>query len=1185
MNEPEYIIAIGASAGGLEEINSFFDHTPLDGVSYIVVQHLSASFKSRMVEVLAKHSKLVVEEATDGKLVECNQVYLIPHDKYMTIENNRLHLRDKDKASGAHLTINIFFNSLAADSGNKAIGIILSGLGSDGSDGLVAIKNAGGMVMARNPETSAFPSMPSKAIATGMVDFVLEPAAMPGAIEDYVKHEGVLQAESHNDEVSLKAIVELIRQRSPLDFSDYKSSTILRRTKRRAAYHDFKTLAKYLEFLESSPEEIELLSKDFLISVTSFFRDKEAFEYIRHNILPGILKKLAPKEELKIWVAGCATGEEVYSLAMLIAEQLTNGLEHTVVKIFATDIDSAALVHAGKGIYQQETIKDVSPERLKRYFIKEGNQYRVSPVLRKMAIFAQHDLVKNPPYCNMHFISCRNLLIYMAPVLQKKIFSMLLFGLKMDGYLFLGSSENPMPIIQNLEVVNKQYKLYKNIKSNRIVSFDAFSMPDSLEVRNKPIYAGQEEVNNNPLQSLSEMMHTSLANEQDYLVVCVDENKEVIKSYGNTTKYLLPKHFESNLEHLLPKKLSMAFNTLSSKVLKTNERENLNGIKIKLVDLIVKVNITVSPLVSKSKQQKLLMVTLTTDKSFKASGEESADFDEKVFHDEYTLNLEQELNEVKEKLSSAYEQLDASNENMQSFNEEMISANEEMQSTNEEMQSVNEELDTINSEYQLKNKELLETNDDLNNYFRSNINGQLFINNELLLMKFSPGTVKQINLLETDIGRPLSNITTNIKFETIIEDIKNVLREGSVITKEIETNNGKWYQVMTMPYLRQSDQKNSGAIITFNDITELKKTQLELDISSKMLGMTIDAAELGIFSIHARTREFQPSAHFKTIFGFHSTEELSYQAVIERIEEDYRKIFSDAIDNSINEGDKCDLELPIRDFHDSRLRWVRIIGNLSYDHEKSPAYFTGVLNDITVHKQDELRKNDFIAMVSHDLRSPLTSIQAYLQLITLKVKKTDDSFVQTSLSRVSVLIKKMNSMINGFLTVSSSEGGKIHLDSEIFHMNGLIDEIIEESILVNKGIDIVFTKGPDLTLEADRDKIGQVLNNFLSNAIKYSPNQKVIEISVEKTAGMAQVCVKDKGLGIKIEDQAKLFDRYFRVNSVDTKSVSGFGLGLYLSAEIIKRHNGKVWVESKIGNGSSFYFSLPVAEKLLPKAQ
>jgi len=1175
MNEPEYIIAIGASAGGLEDINSFFDHTPLDGVSYIVVQHLSASFKSRMVEVLAKHSKLIVEEATEGKLVACNQVYLIPHDKYMTIENNRLHLRDKEEVNGSHLTINLFFKSLAADCGRKAIGIVLSGLGSDGSDGLVAIKKAGGMVMARNPETSDFPSMPSKAIATGMVDFVLEPAAMPGAIEDYVKQEGILQTESYNDDVSLKAIVELIRQRSPLDFSDYKPSTILRRTKRRAAQHDFNSLVKYLAFLKTSPEEIQALTKDFLISVTSFFRDKEAFEYIRHNVLPGILKNLKPKEELKIWVAGCATGEEVYSLAILIAEQLSGKQEQPIVKIFATDIDSAALVHAGKGIYPPDAVKDVSAERLKKYFSKEGTHYRIKPNLRKMAIFAQHDLVKNPPYCNMHFISCRNLLIYMAPILQKKVFSMLLFGLKLDGYLFLGSSENPMPIIQNLEIVSKQYKLYRNIKSKRVVSFDAFSMPDSLEVRSKSTFTGNEQLINDPLQSLAELMHANLAEEQDYMVICVDENKEVIKSYGDTSKYLLPKHFTSNLEKLLPKKLGMVFTTLSNTVLKTNVKASLNGIGIKIGDSLIKVNLVVSPLVSKLKQQRLLMVTFTTRKMVKTSEEEIQDFDDDVFQDQYTLNLEQELKEIKEKLSSAYEQLDASNENMQSFNEEMISANEEMQSTNEEMQSVNEELDTINSEYQLKNKELLEINDDLNNYFRSNVNGQLFINNDLLLMKFSPGTVKQINLLETDIGRPLSNITTNIKFETLIEDIKNVLSNGEVITKEIETNNGKWYQVMTMPYVRQSDQKNSGAIITFNDITELKRTQLELDISSKMLGMSIDAAELGTFSIHATTRAFQTSAHFKEIFGYYADQELSYETVIERVEEGHRERFVNAIELSINKGDKCDLEFALRNSQDNQLQWVRIIGNLSYNAENQPSYFTGILNDITVHKQDELRKNDFLAMVSHDLKSPLTAIQAYLQLITLKVNKIDDAFIATSLTKVNGAIKKMNAMINGFLTVSGLVEGQIYLDLETFQLNSLIIELVEECRFLNPGFEFVFVAGPELMLTADRNKVSQVINNFLNNAIKYSKDEKLIEIYTVKSNGMAQVSVKDFGIGIMKQDHEKLFDRYYRVKRLDNKSIPGFGLGLYLAAEIIKRHGGKVWVESEIDQGSSFFFSLP----------
>jgi two-component system CheB/CheR fusion protein len=449
-----------------------------------------------------------------------------------------------------------------------------------------------------------------------------------------------------------------------------------------------------------------------------------------------------------------------------------------------------------------------------------------------MVIFAQHDLVKNPPYCNMHFISCRNLLIYMTSVLQKKIFSMLLFGLKMDGYLFLGSSENPMPILKNLEVVQKKWKIYKNLEAKRGISFDAFSLPDLLDVKRTPSRFAIEDIAKSVNPVLSENMHLALASDLDYLAICVNEQNQVISSYGDTTKYLLQKHFTSNLTELLPKPLAIAFNTLSTSALERNGKAEVKGIKIELQKEIFKVNLSVSPLEIKG-EGKLLMVIFT--KPQVTGPKEDLLYDETIYLDQYTRNLETELRELKDKLHSSYERLDASNENMQSFNEELISANEEMQSTNEEMQSVNEELHTINADYQLKNKELLDINDDLNNYFRSNINGQLFINNDLKLMRFSPGTVKQINLLETDIGRPLSNISTNIKFETIVDDIKQVLTDGCVITKEIETNNGKWYQIMTMPYVQQATNKNNGAIITFNDITELKHTQMEIDKKNKTL--------------------------------------------------------------------------------------------------------------------------------------------------------------------------------------------------------------------------------------------------------------------------------------------------------------------------------------------------------------
>ncbi len=981
--EPHHIIAIGASAGGMDEINSFFDHTPLDGVSYIIIQHLSPDFKSRMVELLARHSKLVVNEAEDGMVVLCNEVYLIPHNKFMTINDGILYLTDKENVKGPHLTINTFFNSLAFDCGKKAIGIILSGLGSDGTEGIKSIKKAGGMVMARNPATAEFGGMPTSAIATGLVDFVLEPALMPGAIEDYIKNIGDILPDNINDEPNLKAIIELIKEQSPLDFSDYKQSTILRRTKRRAAYGNFTSLTSYLNFLKVNPEEVTALCKEFLISVTSFFRDKEAFDFLQTSILPDILSKLTAGEELKIWVAGCATGEEVYSIAILISEQLTGNFENTVVKIFATDIDSAALIHAGKGFYPSGIAKHLSAERLEKYFVLENGGYRVIPLIRKMIIFAQHDLVKNPPYCNMHLISCRNLLIYMTSVLQKKIFTMLLFGLKKDGYLFLGSSENPMPILKSLEVVHKKWKIYRNLETKRGINFDAFSLPDLLDIKHPPSrFLPEADIkNNNP--ALAEAINESLAEELGYLFISVNENNQVIKSYGDTTRFLLQKHFTSNLTELLPKPLAIAFNALSSRVLKTNEKARVNGIKVKQGKTVFKVSLTVSPLVVKG-EQKLLSVTFNEDKG-DAPVLEDTEFDEKVYLDQYTRNLEEEVKELKAKLSSSYERLDASNENMQSFNEELISANEEMQSTNEEMQSVNEELHTINADYQLKNKELIEINDDLNNYFRSNINGQLFINNDLQLMKFSPGTVNQINLLETDVGRPLSNISTNIKFETIIDDVKEVLSAGNVITKEIETNNGKWYQIMTMPYVQQADNKNNGAIITFNDITALKKAQQALDQKNKSL-LRINA-DLDHF-IHAASHDLlAPLGNIETSINVMNKLTLSQPKLIDFLNvinvsvKKFRVLITDIATIAKVEGDMLALEM---------IDIEEIIKNIEWSLEDKIEASGALINRDLEVKQLLFSKKNLRSIVYNLVSNAIKFKRDENPLITISTKKDGD---------------------------------------------------------------------------------------------------------------------------------------------------------------------------------------------------
>ena len=831
---PTHIIAIGASAGGLEELTSFFDHTPQDGVAYVIVQHLSSAFKSNMVDILKKHSKLHVFEAENGMQLFANVVCLIPNDKYMTISDGHMYLIDKETLSPPHLTVNMFFNSLAVNSGPRAIAIVFSGLGSDGTEGIKAVKHAGGMIMAREPETSEFPSMPANAIATGLVDFVLEPKEMPMTIEDYILYGLQSSTEPENDEKNLKIILEIANTQLPLDFSEYKQTTILRRIKRRASLNNFTTLESYIDFLKVTPEEVETLVQSFLISVTSFFRVKGSFQFLETDVIPEMLSQLQENEELKIWVAGCATGEEAYSMAILIHEQMGEKYKNTTVKIFATDVDNVALIVAGKGVYNEAIAKEVSPERLERYFTKENNLYKIKPEIRKMIIFAPHDLVKNPPYCNIHFISCRNLLIYMTPALQKKVYAMLLFGLKSKGYLFLGSSENPIPILQHLEVVSKKWRVYRNNETKKMVQLETFSMPQMINIGDARTAVPRREIFDGIESATVESIAEVIAQDMGYVSIAIDENNNVIKTFGDTSKYLLQKNFNVNLLELLPRPLAVAFNTTVIAARKSLKQTTALGVEFTIGETKKTVNLSVHRLLNKSTSQGLILVTMHEGVKLLSDTNVLA-VDSSIHLDDYTLMMEGELGDLKDRLQSVYKQLDASNDNMQSYNEELLSANEEMQSTNEEMQSVNEELHTINTDYHLKNKELLDLNDDLNNYFRSNQHGQLFVNNKLELMKYSPGAVRLINLLPTDIGRPLSHMSTNLKLETITADIDTVIASGTTLTREIQDNSGKWYQIMTMPYIQQVNNERTGAILTFNDITSIKKTEQELKAKNESL--------------------------------------------------------------------------------------------------------------------------------------------------------------------------------------------------------------------------------------------------------------------------------------------------------------------------------------------------------------
>jgi two-component system CheB/CheR fusion protein len=828
--ESTYIIAIGASAGGMEAIHLLFDHTPEDGVAYVIIQHLSPDHKSFMAELLEKHSKLQISIAENEMFVEPNHVYLMPQGKNMTIRDRILYLTEI-KPRQPNKSIDIFLDSLAESHGKKSIAVILSGTGSDGTKGIAAIKRNGGFVIVQDPASSKFDGMPNSAIDSGNVDVILAPDLIPEEIITYLKRD-ILENNfssqlSEDTEECLLKILELIQHHTPLDFSDYKRPTIIRRIVLRMAKNKISTLSDYVSFLEANPSEISILTKEFLISVTQFFRDKEAFEIIREKVIPEIIENKLQVDTFKVWVVGCATGEEAYSIAILIVEQLTELKKNLEVKIFASDIDKSALLHASKGIYPESISQDVSKERLEKFFTKQGNQYKVRDNIRKMLIFADHDIVKQPPYGKIDFISCRNLLIYINPILQKKILSSLHFCLNLGGYLFLGPSESLGDLKKSFIEVNKKFRIFKSIEVVRNFRDTTYSTP-GLERQfirlNQNITPEKRAEKGN----LTELINQSLLEVSGYeAAIWVNTDFKILQTFGNFEKYLIPKIFNFDLLEMLPEELSIATSNTIREAIKKQKEVAIQKVRFKRDNKIQSINVFAKPFLAENSAAQTIVLVLFSENDT-STGLASEDFGMEEHTARHLENLKEELATTKQKLIEANNALELSNDNISSYNEELISSNEEMQSVNEELQSVNEELQTVNNEYQLKIKELADLNDDLNNYFKSTINAQLYVDKNLVLRKFTPSAIKQINIQDNDIGRKISDISTNIRFSTLMDDILKVNSTSCTIEKEVQTIDGRWYQMMGIPYVKQHENQKDGVIITFNDITDLKKIQGKL---------------------------------------------------------------------------------------------------------------------------------------------------------------------------------------------------------------------------------------------------------------------------------------------------------------------------------------------------------------------
>jgi two-component system CheB/CheR fusion protein len=840
IGRPIYIVGVGASAGGLEAFAEFFSRMSADsGMAFVLVPHLDPTHKSIIGDLLQKYTKMQIFQAKDGMLVEPNCVYIIPPDKNLAILHGILQLIEPAERRGLRHPIDYFFRTLAEDQRERAIAIILSGTGTEGAQGTQAIKGEGGLVFVQDPDSAKYNGMPQSAIDTGLADFILPAEEIPEQLMKCLKrpYGSLLKEPSRRLKKYPDAIQKmfiLIRNQTGHDFSLYKPNTIMRRFERRMSLHQIRNLTDYVAFLRENPTEVDMLFKELLIRVTSFFRDAKAFEVLRKKILPNMVKNASEDVPIRVWIPACSTGEEAYSLAILLHEYLSAHKLVARIQMYATDIDYEAIDLARTAVYPESISDNISKERLRRYFTKEGKMYRVRKEIRQMVVFAVQNVIKEPPFSKIDLISCRNMLIYMGAELQKKVMPIFHYSLKPGGFLFLGSSETIGTFSDLFSVIDKKWKIFrsKTISTPHILNMDYVPAAQTGYEEAGFIKAEEKKADLN-LGSLTEKILI-----ENYAPPCVitDERGDILYFHGRTGKYLepFPGKARMNVYEMAREGLKMELRTAMRNALAKKEPVTVFRLQVKLNGMVQKLNVSVRYIREPEHLKGLLMVVFEDvapplkDKAVRktVSGKKVS---EKRFTDP-----EFELQSTREQLQSTIEELEASNEELQSANEELQSSNEEMQSTNEEietskeeLQSMNEELMTVNSESQNKIEELSSLTDDMNNLLAGTDVATIFVDNDLKIKRFTPKSKKLINVIESDVGRPLQDIASNLEYRDLIQDAEDVLKTLIPFEHEVQDSNGLWYLMRILPY-RTLNNVIDGLVISFIDIHEQKRTQSEL---------------------------------------------------------------------------------------------------------------------------------------------------------------------------------------------------------------------------------------------------------------------------------------------------------------------------------------------------------------------
>ncbi|MEG4407577.1 chemotaxis protein CheB [Microcoleus sp. MON2_D5] len=1217
---PFPIVGIAASAGGLEAFTGLLSHLAIDtGMAFVLIQHLAPDHKSLLTEILARTTQMPVNEVQDGVAVEPNQVYVIPPNTKMVVCKGLLQLSPREKIYGKYMPGDAFFTSLALDRGHKAIAVVLSGGDGDGSEGLKAIKAAGGMTFAQSQDTAKFDGMPTTAVATGNVDFVLTPEKIAEELANY-SHSPLLTdpislakvEESPQPGDALATIFALLKSTTGVDFSPYKPTTIARRIQRRMVLYKLESLDDYATHLQQNSAEVTALYEEILIHVTSFFRDSEAFEKLKEVVFPTITQNKSANAPIRIWVAGCSTGEEVYSIAICLLEFLGDRLIPPPIQIFATDISEAAIGKARSGFYLENQMVDVSPERRTRFFIRPeaGGGYRIRKAVRELCIFARQDLGSDPPFSNLDLVSCRNVLIYLGESLQKKVMPIFHYSLNPTGFLLLGTSESTGKFSSLFTTVDKKNKIYaKKLTATRpTFSFTPSSYPVVKAAQQQQM---NEEtlINSLDLQRETEQL---ILNRYAPASVLVNEEMKILQVRGDIDPYLRVAAGTPDLNLL-----TMARPGLLVELRTAIYQAQTQNVTVRKERVVVEsggrstiVNIEVMPFQPHTFTARyfllLLEEVLPPVINFRIVTSESCDQDDLASENkclkQALATANQEKTDAQVHLQSLIQDQENLNQDLKIANEEILSSNEELQSTNEELetakeeiQATNEELTTTNEELRSRNIEQSLVNNDLTNLLASINIPILMLTNDLEIRRFTPTAQELFNLIPTDIGRPFSDIRSTLDVPDLEQMMLEVIDTLQTHEQEVQTLSGYWYNLRIRPY-RTTENQIDGVVMVLIDIDSLKRSARTLEEARNYAETIVETVQTPLVALDANFRVNKANRSFYETFQV-SSSETAQSSLFELGNGQWnipqlRSILEDILVSDI-QLQNFELEHLFEHIGPKTM----LLNACKLQREDGALMILLSIEDITERKQLEIlraqlleheqfarqqaesanrAKDEFLANLSHELRNPLTPILGWAQILRSGVLK--EAAANRALEVIERSARTQSQLIEDLLDIARITSGKLALNTNLMDLVLVVQAALDGVQLSAdaKNIQLV-SQLSSATVLGDADRLQQVVWNLLSNAIKFTPAGGGVEVTLSAIENQAQLQISDTGKGIRADFLPYIFDRFHQVDSSSNKRNQGLGLGLSIVCHLVELHGGTVEADSPgEGQGSTMTLKLPL---------